>query len=247
MELSAVDIGNTSIKIYRFGDDKTGWSCAPKSIAEAIAHCKASGSESVAYCSTRELTAEERRMAQSAGWWEFKYDCRLPIKIWYRTPETLGADRLAAAIGASKLYPGKAVLIADVGTALTLDVVTRRGEYMGGNISPGLQMRFDALHKFTSKLPRVNFDFEHLYFGEDTKTAIQSGVRWGVVNEIAGAFQLACRKYGCDLIVTTGGGAPIVGRDLEEVMRGVAPVKYELTLVQEGLLEAYRYNHDIQN
>ena len=82
------------------------------------------------------------------------YNSHLPFKIEYDTPETLGPDRIAAAAGAYKFYHGKEVLIIDAGTAITFDFLVGRF-YKGGNISPGLTMRFKALNKFTDKLPLV--------------------------------------------------------------------------------------------
>ena len=77
----------------------------------------------------------------------------LPIRNGYTTPETLGEDRLAAAVGAASLYPGRNLLIVDFGTAITIDQVSADGVFRGGNISPGVQMRFRALHDYTAALP----------------------------------------------------------------------------------------------
>ena len=79
----------------------------------------------------------------------------LPIKVRYKTPETLGRDRLAAAVGANYLQPGKDLLVIDAGTAITYELVDASGSYLGGNISPGMTTRFRALNQFTKKLPLV--------------------------------------------------------------------------------------------
>ena len=84
---------------------------------------------------------------------EFSSQTSVPIGNAYLTPETLGRDRLAAAVGATVLYPGRNVLIVDFGTAITFDFVSAEGEFLGGNISPGAAPRFRALHHFTRKLP----------------------------------------------------------------------------------------------
>ncbi len=80
-----------------------------------------------------------------------------PLRMGYRSPETLGSDRLAAAIAGHHLFPNKNVLVVNVGSCLTTDMVSDAGEYLGGSIAPGLQMRFNALHIFSGKLPQVDY------------------------------------------------------------------------------------------
>ncbi len=105
----------------------------------------------------------------------------------YKTPETLGLDRLAAIMGAKYLYPNKSALIIDGGTCITYDWIDDQGNYYGGSISPGLHMRFKALNNYTSALPLVQIanDFNE-DFGNDTKSAIQSGVQNGIKYELEG-------------------------------------------------------------
>ncbi len=132
----------------------------------------------------------------------------LPLVNHYRTPETLGYDRIAAVSGAHTIFPGKNVLVIDAGTAITFDVVTAAGEYIGGNISPGLQMRFKALHKFTSRLPLLApEDPEVLQLGRTTDEAIISGVYNGLIHEIEGYISSISKKYKNLQVVLTGGDA----------------------------------------
>jgi type III pantothenate kinase len=105
------------------------------------------------------------------------YKTPLPLQIGYKTPKTLGHDRIAACAGARYIYPNSNVLIMDMGTAITIDFVNAKGEYLGGNISPGLQTRFRALHEYTAKLPLVDGDITFPRFGTDTRTAIVAGVQ----------------------------------------------------------------------
>ena len=118
-------------------------------------------------------------------------DSRTPIPISnvYATPQTLGLDRLAAAVGAWHIQSGKPLLVIDMGTAITYDFVSREGVFVGGNIAPGLQMRLKALHQFTDKLPMVMAEKEFVNLGSDTETAIRSGVMQGIVYEVEGYFQ----------------------------------------------------------
>ncbi|MDR3134215.1 MAG: type III pantothenate kinase [Prevotellaceae bacterium] len=110
----------------------------------------------------------------------------LPIRNLYATPDTLGFDRLAAAVGAHHLFPQRDCLIVDCGTAITIDFLNRRGEFPGGNISPGLQMRFKALHQFTEQLPMGAATENVAPVGTTTQAAIEAGVVQGIVHELEG-------------------------------------------------------------
>ncbi|MDH8701755.1 type III pantothenate kinase [Dysgonomonadaceae bacterium PH5-43] len=107
-----------------------------------------------------------------------------PLIIDYKTPESLGMDRLAAAVGAYSLRKGQDLLIIDAGTAITIDYVSAGGVYKGGNISPGVDLRFKALNSYTDKLPLVTEDGDIPCFGYNTETAIRSGVIGGIVREL---------------------------------------------------------------
>lgn len=129
----------------------------------------------------------------------------LPFHISYKTPHTLGHDRIAAAAGALFFYPGHDVLIIDMGTAITIDFITAAGEYLGGNISPGLNTRFRALNEFTAKLPLVSGDPKFPEFGTDTRTAIAAGVQQGIIFEIDRYMYDFARVYpNCEYMITGG-------------------------------------------
>jgi type III pantothenate kinase len=108
----------------------------------------------------------------------------LPITIDYKTPQTLGMDRIAAAVGASIQKPNTNLLIIDVGTAITIDFVTADGIYKGGNISPGIDLRFKSLYYFTDRLPRVSLKGDIPFLGYDTETAVRSGIVTGIIHEL---------------------------------------------------------------
>ena len=116
--------------------------------------------------------------------YELNNSLPLPIKIDYLTPETLGADRIAAAIGAFKEKPDNNLLIIDIGTAITVDYVSAEGIYKGGNISPGIDLRFRALNDYTDKLPLINEKGDMPDLGYNTETAIRSGVISGIIREL---------------------------------------------------------------
>lgn len=138
----------------------------------------------------------------------------LPFSIDYDTPETLGADRLAAAAGAVMHHPGHDLLIIDAGSAITFDLVTG-GVYRGGSISPGMSMRFRALHRFTGKLPEVSQTEPFSLPGRSTREAIAGGVITGIVFETREYINLYRKTYGSLQTVITGGDAGIIASHID--------------------------------
>jgi len=127
----------------------------------------------------------------------------------YLTTETLGLDRLAAVMGARYLYPGKNSLIIGGGTAITYDWVDAGGNYFGGSISPGLNMRYKALNSYTAGLPLVSADEAFAgNYGNSTTTAIRSGVQNGIKYELTGFIE-SYKKDGQDLNIVLSGGDSI--------------------------------------
>lgn len=118
---------------------------------------------------------------------------KVPIVNLYHTPETLGMDRLAVAVGASTLYPNLPSLVIDAGTSITYDFIDQQANYHGGGISPGIDLRFRSLNDHTSKLPLINGNWEEVpLIGNTTESSIRSGVLNGVTSEIEGII----RRYG---------------------------------------------------
>ena len=136
----------------------------------------------------------------------FTPETAVPLGNDYLTPETLGRDRLAAAVGADALYPGRSVLIVDFGTAVTLDVVSG-GRFRGGFISPGLRSRFRALHDYTAALPALGPCDETLPVGRSTREAMQQGVQQGLSYEIEGHVGRMRGEFDDLLVIFTGGDA----------------------------------------
>jgi type III pantothenate kinase len=129
----------------------------------------------------------------------------VPIVNRYDTKNSLGKDRLAAAVAGAGMFPGENVLIVIAGTALTFDFVSAGGAYLGGAISPGMQMRFTALHTFTGKLPLVSYQETAGLVGSDTRMSILSGVVNGIVAEIEGISHHYQENYPGLKIVLSGG------------------------------------------
>lgn len=131
----------------------------------------------------------------------------LPINNLYKTPLTLGVDRLAGACGAIELFSDTNTLIIDAGTCITYDFIDSNKNYLGGAISPGLQMRFKAVNKFTSKLPLVEVTDKPDLIGNSTETCIQSGVILGMIGEIDGIIMRYLDKYSDLRVILCGGDA----------------------------------------
>lgn len=163
----------------------------------------------------------------------------IPINNLYETPNTLGADRLAAVIGAYYKKVGKNILVIDVGTCITFDFVTSEGNYLGGNISPGPILRFKALNAYTSRLPLVNNEGCTNLLGTTTETAIRNGVINGIKYEILG-FVSELKKTYTDFAIYKTGGVDI---DFGNCVDGI---EYEVDnlIVSEGLNRILFYNLD---
>ena len=160
------------------------------------------------------------------------------ITLGYRTPETLGRDRIAAAVGAWTLRPEVPLLIIDAGTAITYDVVLPPGHFVGGNISPGLTTRFRALHDYTRRLPLISERDEVPDLGVTTEEAILSGVVRGIVYEMNGYIETMHTKHPHAAVFLTGGHAPYFDRRLK--CRTFASEN----LVWLGLNRIIEYNED---
>jgi type III pantothenate kinase len=129
----------------------------------------------------------------------------IPLRNRYETRKSQGRDRIAAAVGGAYSFPGKNVLVINAGTALTFDLVTENGDYLGGSISPGMQMRFNALHTFTEKLPLLFYQEHAELVGSTTQMSILSGVIHGIVAEIEGISQRYMERFPDLKIILSGG------------------------------------------
>jgi len=129
----------------------------------------------------------------------------MPVNLGYRTPNTLGCDRIAAIVGAYSEYPNRNILVIDAGTAITFDLLDSSGLFRGGNISPGIDIRLESLHSMTNKLPLVSRLGDTPLIGYDTETAIRSGVIKGISFEIDGYVDTLKSEMSDLLVFLTGG------------------------------------------
>jgi type III pantothenate kinase len=143
---------------------------------------------------------------------------RLPFTNHYTTPHTLGKDRLAAVAGAYTLYPDRPVLVIDAGTAITFDFKDAQNQYWGGNISPGLTMRFNALHQLTSKLPLIEPGQPNSFMGLSTTEAIQNGVQNGLIFEVEGYIERFSEQHSQLVVILTGGNAHFFDNKLKKTI-----------------------------
>jgi len=170
---------------------------------------------------------------------ELNANTPLPIENCYISKDTLGNDRIAAAVGANNLYPGTNLLIIDAGTAITYDIVNDKDQFLGGSISPGLQMRFKALHHFTGNLPMVTKGKFNKPFGRTTEEAIRAGIQHGLVFEVDKTIDKFKEFYKNLKVIITGGDANFFDMKLKNSFF----VDFNLTAI--GLNCILEYNGEI--
>jgi type III pantothenate kinase len=163
------------------------------------------------------------------------YKSKLPFKIEYETPETLGSDRIAAVAGAYQLFPEAEILVIDAGTALTFDYLIAN-KFSGGNISPGLTTRFKALNTLTDNLPLVTLSDKYTVPGRNTRDAILAGVITGVTYEINEYIRTFKKKHTDSKIILTGGD----GNFLKDKIN--FQITYSPDIVIDGLNYILEYN-----
>jgi type III pantothenate kinase len=163
----------------------------------------------------------------------------LPVHVNYLTPETLGVDRIAAVCGALDLFPGRCCLIIDAGTCINYEILDEQGVYHGGAISPGISMRFEAMHTFTARLPLVKPNESIGLVGNTTETCMQSGVMNGVLEEVKGVINQYKMMYPDLVVIMCGGDYPFFENNLKPAIF-VAP---ELVLI--GLNRILRHHVEL--
>ena len=160
------------------------------------------------------------------------------LKILYRDPREVGADRIADAIGAVKLYPKRNIIVADFGTATTICAISQNKEFLGGNIIPGLNLSMRALEEKTAQLPSVEIISAKSAIGRSTVESIQAGLYWsnvGMVRELVKRISEEEFSAGDPVVIGTGGFAQLFNR--ENLFDEVIP-----DLILKGLRELIRLN-----
>jgi type III pantothenate kinase len=213
-----IDIGNTSVKLAQFQDKEVlqHWRWPNLDEVKLLGLIKRKKIKQVALSSTRGIDeAVLESIKSEVPVLVLDATTPLPIVNKYKTPKTLGKDRLAAVVAAHDLYPGKNCLVIDAGTCITYDLITKNGEYLGGGISPGLDMRFKAMHTFTAKLPLVKRKKEVSLIGNTTESSLQSGGALGAAIEVAGFIAAYRKKHSQLNVILTGGDANFLANSLK--------------------------------
>ena len=231
-----IDIGNTLVKYAIFNDDTLlEISTSAKIEIDKINNLvKDFNVNKVISCSVRKKVMFDLDIDVMY----LTHNTSLPIKINYKTPETLGKDRIANIVAVSEDYPNKNAVVIDAGTCITYDFIDENGEYFGGRISPGIEMRYNSLNKFTDLLPKLSISTDSKFIGDDTNSSIYSGVEQGVLSEVD-AFISDLRNKHEDLIVVVTGGDSFF---FENALKN--SIFAEKNLVLKGLNKILQYNED---
>ena len=215
-----IDIGNTSTKLAVFQRDKVliaktveGFSLVieVENLLKQFNEIKRGFVSSVRFLSKDELKTLEKRLPMTV----LNSTLKLPFKVHYKTPNSLGADRLALMAAAATQYSGKDVLVIDAGSCITYDFIDSKKNYLGGAIAPGIQMRYKSLGDFTSSLPTLQKIVPKSSIGNSTQDSIHSGVINGVLYEIEGTVNEYQNKYPDLTVILTGGDADFLCKQLK--------------------------------
>ena len=160
-------------------------------------------------------TELEEFLAASSVFHKLSVATRINFETPVGKPETIGADRLALIAAAVHYYPGMNNLVIGLGSCITYNFVNQYNQFLGGGISPGMDMRFKSMHELTAKLPLVQADWNYPLIGYDTKTNLQSGVITGMACEIDGIIEKYSNKYGNFNVVLTGGNSAYFASQLK--------------------------------
>ena len=239
----AIDWGNSSVKVGLFNGSILIETRRYQTTDALLTYLSGRPATPVIVSSTSRPSEEIRASLARPGRdvWVLEGQTPVPIRKAYDTPHTLGADRVAAAVGATVLFPGEDCVVLDLGTCLTADFVDRTGTFRGGLISPGLQMRFRAMHDQTARLPMVTVEADELaawpgVTGKNTRMAMLSGVVNGLMFELNGIIDTYRRERPGAVVLLCGGDAP----SFESRLKG--PIFAVPDLVLIGLNRILRYN-----
>jgi len=235
-----IDIGNTRTKVGVFSGEKLlkkgilekGWSM--KALDQWLGKRKI---KNAALTTTAGVNKKIEEVLNKRFYYlRLSHKTALPIANAYKTPETLGRDRLSVAVAAADLFPKKNCLIIDAGTCITCDFIDKKGVYHGGSISPGIEMRLKAMNAFTANLPLVQRKKLSQTFGKDTETSIRTGAQHGATMEIEGNIEHYTELYGRLQVLLTGGDAKYFAINLK------TQIFVNQNLVLLGLNKILNYN-----
>ncbi|MFT6165724.1 MAG: type III pantothenate kinase [Vicingaceae bacterium] len=237
----AVDIGNTRTKFAIFEGREILHSSSLKNEALELSNDLLKNYDiNAVIISSVNTEAEEKLQLRGlkVPTLMLNHQTALPFRLEYESPDTLGKDRIAAVAGASAQFPNQNTLVIDAGTCVTYDFLTAEGGYLGGAISPGVQLRLRAMNSYTSKLPLLHWEGAERpqTIGNTTITSMLSGVVNGLISEMRGFIDSYEKQYKTLKIVITGGDANFF---VKELKNGIFA---DPNLVLKGLNEILIYN-----
>lgn len=210
-----VDYGNSSAKVAIFNEHELKEKHTFMQADELKNFLSTSSAENIIISSVNTQAETVSQWSAAEKKFILSHILPLPVIIRYATPHTLGVDRIAGSCGALQLFPGKNTLVIDAGTCITYDFTDSNRQYYGGAISPGLKMRFQAVHTFTARLPLVNPTENPELIGNSTETSIQSGIVHGTVSEMDGIIDRYRQKYPDLQVILCGGDGPFFENKLK--------------------------------
>ncbi|MFB9109084.1 type III pantothenate kinase [Flavobacterium gyeonganense] len=218
-----VDVGNTRIKaavfegstvLGSFVFEKDQLEKEIKKILKKFQNCSDLVVASVGNIEKQSFLAFEKQLAIHF----LTHEDPFPFINKYATPKTLGIDRMVLAAGATLQFPKQNRLVIDAGTCITYDFIDESDHYWGGAISPGLRLRYEALHNYTARLPLLSLEVPESYIGNTTAQAIHSGVVNGFVYEIDGFIDEYRTNFPNFIIILTGGDTDFLAKRLKNTI-----------------------------
>lgn len=238
-----IDVGNTRTKVGVFKDREllNVYTLSNEEVVKNSMMLSEMEVEGLIISSVNQTVSSEIKLkADDYFFIDLDHQTPLPIKIFYSTPETLGKDRIALAVAGASKFPNQSVLVIDIGTCITYDFVNSQGEYFGGAISPGIQMRLKSMHFGTDSLPLIQWDSSKKSSidlgGKSTISSMLSGVVNGIMGEIE-SFIVKYSKNRPDLkVILTGGDAEFFEKELKN------GIFADPNLLLKGLNEILHFN-----
>ena len=215
-----IDVGNTFVKLAVFNQAKLVFNSCIEivNIKESIFHLKKKYKQinRAIISSVGKLESEDTEyIKKHFNVFILNAKTKLPFVNKYKTPNTLGIDRIALVCASVNQFPKNNTLIIDAGTCITYDFITSKNEYLGGAISPGIQMRYKSLNNLTANLPLLKTETPDNIIGNSTNKSIHSGVVYGVLNEIDGVIAEYKLKFSDLTIILTGGDTNFLSKELK--------------------------------
>jgi len=235
-----IDIGNTRVKAAVFEQKELRHFCVFASLTELL-NASLVAKHSIKRCIigsvVNEIEPFVEELRKQIPVLLFDSNTPVPLKNLYKSAHTLGSDRLAAAIGGNAQAPGEDILVIDAGTCIKYNFVNAANEYLGGAISPGLQMRFKAMNFYTSRLPLLEVDESYSeLIGTDSRESMLAGAQLGAVAEVDGFIERYRQRFNNIKVFLTGGDAEFFASRLKK------PIFADQFLILKGLNEILQHN-----